>query len=339
MNIQQAIKLIVSKKDLTEEQMLDVMNDIMTGKTTDSQIGGFLIGLAIKGESVQEITAAAKVMRAMANNVIVKDNNFLIDTCGTGGNGLNLFNISTACAFVTTAAGAKVAKHGNRAVSSKSGSADLLEEAGININISPENVSKCIEKIGIGFMFAPNHHNAVKHVINPRRELNTRTIFNILGPLTNPAKVPNQIIGVYDKKLVNPIANVLKSLGTKNAMVVHSYDGLDEISIAADTFVAELRNGKISNYTINPNDFGLELGNLEDIKIKDSKQSLALIKQALNGEKGTAKDIIALNAGAAIYVANIESSLQSGINNAIKILDNGLAYQKLNDLIKFSNKF
>ena len=339
MNIQQAIKLIVSKKDLTEEQMLDVMNDIMTGKTTDSQIGGFLIGLAIKGESVQEITAAAKVMRAMANNVIVKDNNFLIDTCGTGGNGLNLFNISTACAFVTTAAGAKVAKHGNRAVSSKSGSADLLEEAGININISAENVSKCIEKIGIGFMFAPNHHNAVKHVINPRRELNTRTIFNILGPLTNPAKVPNQIIGVYDKKLVNPIANVLKSLGTKNAMVVHSYDGLDEISIAADTFVAELRNGKISNYTINPNDFGLELGNLEDIEIKDSKESLALIKQALNGEKGTAKDIIALNAGAAIYVANIESSLQSGINNAIKILDNGLAYQKLNDLIKFSNKF
>jgi anthranilate phosphoribosyltransferase len=339
MNIQQAIKLIVSKKDLTEEQMLDVMNDIMTGKTTDSQIGGFLIGLAIKGESVQEITAAAKVMRAMANNVIVKDNNFLIDTCGTGGNGLNLFNISTACAFVTTAAGAKVAKHGNRAVSSKSGSADLLEEAGININISPENVSKCIEKIGIGFMFAPNHHNAVKHVIKPRKELNTRTIFNILGPLTNPAKVPNQIIGVYDKKLVTPITNALKSLGTKNAMVVHSYDGLDEISIAADTFVAELRNGKINNYTINPNDFGLELGNLEDIKIKDSKQSLALIKQALNGEKGTAKDIIALNAGAAIYVANIESSLQSGINNAIKILDNGLAYQKLNDLIEFSNKF
>jgi anthranilate phosphoribosyltransferase len=336
MNIQQAIKLVIAKQDLNETQMQAVMNDIMTGKTTDAQIGAFLVGLSMKGESVGEITASAKVMRSLAKCVVVKNTEHLVDTCGTGGDGLGLFNISTACVFVVAAAGGSVAKHGNRSISSKSGSADVLEVAGVNLNMSIEQISKSVDKIGVGFMFAPAHHSAMRYAANPRKELAVKTIFNVLGPLTNPAKAPNQNMGVYAKELVEPIANVLKNLGSKHVMVVHSKDGLDEISIADDTFVAELKNGLIKTYTINPTDFGLPLGDLNDIKAEDAESSLMLIQQALDGKKGTAKDIIAINSGAAIYVSGLANSLQNGINKAITILNEGSAHQKLDDFVRES---
>ncbi len=336
MNIQKAIKILITGKDLTEEQMHLVMSDIMTGKTEDAQIGGFLVALSIKGETVAEITAAAKVMRSLASKVTINKTRHLVDTCGTGGDNLGLFNISTACAFVAAAAGAQVAKHGNRSISSKSGSADVLEMAGVNLNMTPEAIGKCVEKIGVGFMFAPAHHSAMKHAISARKALATRTIFNVLGPLTNPAKAPHQIVGVYDKNLVEPIANVLQKLGSKHVMVVHSKDGLDEISIADDTYVAELKDNKISTYTINPIEFGLSLGNLDDIKAQDANASLALIQEALDGEAGAAKDIVALNAGAAIYISGVANSLQAGIDKAIQILNNGSAHQKLDDFVRES---
>ncbi|MDC0499233.1 anthranilate phosphoribosyltransferase, partial [Candidatus Pseudothioglobus singularis] len=275
MNISEAIKAVISKQNLNEGEMHDVMNSIMTGQTTDAQIGAFLVGLSMKGETIEEITASAKVMRALATSVELSSNDYLVDTCGTGGDGLGLFNISTASAFVVAAAGGKVAKHGNRSISSKSGSADVLEAAGINLNISPELISHCIEEIGLGFMFAPAHHSAMKHAIGPRKELAVRTIFNVLGPLTNPAKAPNQIMGVYNKSLVEPIANVLKGLNSRHVMVVHSEDGLDEFSIANTTYVAELKDNNISTYTVHPCDFGLEEGNLNSIKAENAEQSLA----------------------------------------------------------------
>ena len=336
MNIQEAIKAVIAKQDLSEDEMSTVMRDIMTGKTTGAQNGGFLVGLAVKGETIDEITAAAKVMHSLASAVTVNNAKHLVDTCGTGGDGLGLFNISTACAFVVAVAGAQVAKHGNRSVSSKSGSADVLEAAGVNLHMTPEKIGKCVEKIGVGFMFAPAHHSAIKHVINTRKELAVRTIFNVLGPLTNPAKAPHQVMGVYDKALVEPIANVLKGLGSKHVMVVHSKDGLDEISIADDTYVAELKNNKVTTYTINPTEFGLPLGNLDDIKAEDANSSLVLIQNALDGEDGAAKNIVALNAGAAIYVSGVADSLQTGIDKAIQILNDGSAHQKLDDFVKES---
>lgn len=336
MNIQEAIKTVIAKKDLTEDEMHAVMSDIMTGKTQDAQIGGFLVGLSIKGESVSEITAATKVMRSLGSDVTINKVEHLVDTCGTGGDGLGLFNISTACAFVVATAGAQVAKHGNRSISSKSGSADVLEAAGVNLDMAPEAISKSVEKIGVGFIFTPIYHPAMKYAISARKALAVRTIFNVLGPMTNPAKAPHQVIGVYDKTLVETIANVLKSLGSKHVMVVHSQDGLDEISIADDTYVAELKNNKITTYTINPTKFGLPLGNLDDIKVEDVDSSLALIQKALDGKDGTAKNIVALNAGAAIYVSDMADSLQAGIDKAIKILNDGTAHQKLDDFIKES---
>jgi anthranilate phosphoribosyltransferase len=313
------------------------MNSIMTGQTTDAQIGAFLVGLSMKGETIEEITASAKVMRALATSVELSSNDYLVDTCGTGGDGLGLFNISTASAFVVAAAGGKVAKHGNRSISSKSGSADVLEAAGINLNISPELISQCIEEIGLGFMFAPAHHSAMKHAIGPRKELAVRTIFNVLGPLTNPAKAPNQIMGVYDKSLVEPIANVLKGLNSRHVMVVHSEDGLDEFSIANSTYVAELKDNNISTYTVHPRDFGLEEGNLDSIKAENAEQSLALINEAFSGKKGVARDIIALNAGAAIYVSGLVSSFDEGVTQANQILSDGSAQDKLDAYILASN--
>ena len=337
MNISKAIKAVISKQNLNESEMHDVMNSIMTGQTTDAQIGAFLVGLSMKGETIEEITASAKVMRALATSVELNSNDYLVDTCGTGGDGLGLFNISTASAFVVAAAGGKVAKHGNRSISSKSGSADVLEAAGINLNISPELISHCIEEIGLGFMFAPAHHSAMKHAIGPRKELAVRTIFNVLGPLTNPAKAPNQIMGVYDKSLVEPIANVLKGLNSRHVMVVHSEDGLDEFSIANSTYVAELKDNNISTYTIHPRDFGLEEGNLDSIKAENAEQSLALINEAFSGKKGVARDIIALNAGAAIYVSGLVSSFDEGVTQANQILSDGSAQDKLDAYILASN--
>ena len=337
MNINQAIKAVISRQNLVESDMHDVMNSIMTGQTTDAQIGAFLVGLSMKGETIEEITASAKVMRSLATAVELKSTDFLVDTCGTGGDGLGLFNISTASAFVVAAAGGKVAKHGNRSISSKSGSADVLEAAGINLNLDPETISQCIEDIGVGFMFAPAHHSAMKHAIGPRKELAVRTIFNVLGPLTNPAKAPNQVMGVYDKDLVEPIANVLKGLESRHVMGVHSEDGLDELSIANETHVAELKDGHVSTYTIHPNDFDIQLGDLEKIKAENASESLALITDAFAGNKGPHRDIIALNAGAAIYVSGIEDSLDNGILKACELLSDGGAQAKLDAYILASN--
>ena len=337
MNINQAIKAVIEKKNLNESDMLDVMNSIMTGQTTDAQIGAFLVGLSMKGETIEEITASAKVMRSLATPVEIKSNKYLVDTCGTGGDGLGLFNISTASAFVVAAAGGKVAKHGNRSISSKSGSADVLESAGVNLNLSPSLISECIAQIGVGFMFAPAHHSAMKHAIGPRKELAVRTIFNVLGPLTNPAKAPNQVMGVYDKNLVEPIANVLKELGSRHVMVVHSDDGLDEFSIADKTYVAELKDGIVSTYSVHPEDFGLTLGDLKDIRADNADASLALITEAFSGRNGTAKNIISLNAGAAIYVSGLTTSLQSGIDRANQVLSDGSSQKKLDEYIKISN--
>ncbi|MGE4576652.1 MAG: anthranilate phosphoribosyltransferase [Candidatus Pseudothioglobus sp.] len=337
MNINQAIKAVIEKKNLNESEMLDVMNSIMTGQTTDAQIGAFLVGLSMKGETIEEITASAKVMRSLATPVEIKSNKYLVDTCGTGGDGLGLFNISTASAFVVAAAGGKVAKHGNRSISSKSGSADVLESAGVNLNLSPSLISECIAQIGVGFMFAPAHHSAMKHAIGPRKELAVRTIFNVLGPLTNPAKAPNQVMGVYDKNLIEPIANVLKELGSRHVMVVHSDDGLDELSIADKTYVAELKDGNISTYSVHPEDFGLTLGDLKDIRADNADASLALIIEAFSGRNGTAKNIISLNAGAAIYVSGLTTSLQSGIDRANQVLSDGSSQKKLDEYIKISN--
>ena len=337
MNINQAIKAVIEKKNLNESDMLDVMNSIMTGQTTDAQIGAFLVGLSMKGETIEEITASAKVMRSLATPVEIKSDKYLVDTCGTGGDGLGLFNISTASAFVVAAAGGKVAKHGNRSISSKSGSADVLESAGVNLNLSPSRISECIAKIGVGFMFAPAHHSAMKHAIGPRKELAVRTIFNVLGPLTNPAKAPNQVMGVYDKNLIEPIANVLKELGSRHVMVVHSDDGLDEFSIADKTYVAELKDGNVSTYSVHPKDFGLTLGNLKDIRADNADASLALITEAFSGRNGTAKNIISLNAGAAIYVSGLTTSLQSGIDRANQVLSDGSSQKKLDEYIQISN--
>jgi anthranilate phosphoribosyltransferase len=337
MNIQQAIKSVIAKQNLSEGQMHDVMNSIMTGQTTDAQIGAFLIGLSMKGETIEEITASAKVMRALATPVEINSSDYLVDTCGTGGDGLGLFNISTASAFVVAAAGGKVAKHGNRSISSKSGSADVLESAGVNLDLSPRIIGQCVEEIGVGFMFAPAHHSAMKHAIGPRKELAVRTIFNVLGPLTNPAKAPNQVMGVYDKNLIKPIANVLKGLGSRHVMVVHSADGLDELSVADKTYVAELKDGVVTTYTIHPEELDLALGDLNDIKADDAKDSLNIIKDAFSGKEGAARDIISLNAGAAIYVCGLTGSLKPGIEKARLALSDGSAQQKLDDYIKTSN--
>ena len=337
MNIQQAIKSVIAKQNLNEDQMHDVMNSIMTGQTTDAQIGAFLIGLSMKGETIEEITASAKVMRALATPVEIGNSDYLVDTCGTGGDGLGLFNISTASAFVVAAAGGKVAKHGNRSISSKSGSADVLESAGVNLDLSPRIIGQCVEEIGVGFMFAPAHHSAMKHAIGPRKELAVRTIFNVLGPLTNPAKAPNQVMGVYDKSLIEPIANALKGLGSRHVMVVHSADGLDELSIADKTYVAELKGGVVTTYTIHPEELGFVLGDLNDIKADDAKDSLNIIKDAFSGKEGAARDIISLNAGAAIYVCGLTDSLISGIERSRLVLSDGSAQQKLDDYIKISN--
>lgn len=340
MDIQKAIAAVVNRQDLTGDEMRLVMNDIMTGQTTPAQIGGFLIGLRMKGETVAEITAAAQVMRELSTKVEISLEN-VVDTCGTGGDGGNLFNVSTASAFVVAAAGGNVAKHGGRSVSSKSGSADVLEQAGIYLDLTPEQVARCVKEIGLGFMFAPHHHTAMKHAVGPRKEMATRTIFNLLGPLTNPANAKSQVMGVFSKDLVRPIAEVLKALGSEHVMVVHSEDGLDEISIAAPTYVAELKNGEISEYTITPETFDIPFQSLESVQAKDSEESLALLKMALDGKGkvNPARDIVALNAGAAIYVCGVADSLKEGVLMAEDMIGGGLAKIKMSELASFTRYF
>lgn len=340
MNIQTAISKVAQQQNLSSAEMRVVMQQIMTGEASDAQIAGFLIALRMKGETVDEIAAAAMVMRELATKVVTK-NKTLVDIVGTGGDGAKLFNVSTASSFVAAAAGCTVAKHGNRSVSSSSGSADLLESAGVALDLNAEEVARCIDEVGIGFMFAVNHHSAMKYAIGPRKELATRTIFNMLGPMTNPAGATRQLLGVYSKELVNPIAHAMNALGSEHILVVHSADGLDEISIASETYVAELKDGSIKEYSIQPEDFGITRASIEPITVDTPEQSLSLIKSAFeiknqNRSALAAKDIIALNAGAAIYVSGNAGSLRLGVETAQDILGSGSAREKLNQLAEFS---
>lgn len=336
MNLPSAIKAVIERQDLSSDEMISVMQQIMTGEATPAQIGGFLVALQMKGETVTEITAAATVMRSLATPVEISRDH-IVDTCGTGGDGASTFNVSTASAFVVAAAGATVAKHGNRSISSSSGSADVLEAAGVNLEISPEQVKHCIDTIGIGFMFAQKHHGAMKHAIGPRREMAVRTIFNLLGPLTNPARAQRQVLGVFDKQWVEPMAHVLKALGSQHVLVVHAEDGLDEISIGSNTFVTELKEGEITSYIIRPEDFDLTRSDIKQLAVANAQQSLTIIKDIFSGKLGAARDIVVLNAGAAIYAADLVATLAAGINLAQTHIDNGNAQKKLDALIATSN--
>ena len=338
MDIQKAINNIINNINLSREDMHSIMQTIMSGEATPAQIGGFLVALRIKGETVDEITGAAEVMRELATKVDVDKTN-LIDTCGTGGDSSNTFNISTTSAFVVAASGAKVAKHGNRSVSSKSGSADVLEAAGINIELDAKQVTSCIENVGIGFMFAPMHHSAMKHAIGPRRELGLRTLFNVLGPLTNPASAPNQVIGVFDKKWLTPLAETLNRLGSKHVLVVHSEDGMDEISISAKTFISELKNNEINNYEISPDDFGIKNFNINDLSVENIDESLTMMKSVFDNNNNAAKAIVSLNAGAAIYASGISDSIKAGVEMAINIIESGAAKKKFEMLIQHTQSF
>lgn len=337
MDMPAAIRAVTEHRDLSIDDMRSVMRTIMTGEATPAQIGGFLIGLRMKGETVDEITAAAEVMRELAAPVVVEGPH-LVDTCGTGGDAANTFNVSTASALVTAAAGAQVAKHGNRSVSSKSGSADVLEAAGVNLDLSPDQVAQCINEVGVGFMFAPKHHGAMKHAIGPRREMGVRTIFNLLGPLTNPAHAPNQVIGVFSNSWVEPVAEVLGRLGSRHVMVVHSQDGMDEISIGGPTFVAELKDGKVETYNVAPEDFGIPTAEIAALSVDSAEASLGVIKSVLANEPGPAHDIVQLNAGAAIYVSGLATTLAEGVRRAGEVIASGAASEKLDALVAISQK-
>jgi len=338
MNITSAISKITSGLSLKESEMSDVMLDLLEGKATDAQIGAFLIALDMKGETVEEVLGAAKIMRKLSAKVEVNKDK-LVDTCGTGGSGIGIFNVSTTAAFVACACGARVAKHGNRSATRKSGSADLLEAAGVSLELNPSQVSDCIENVGLGFMFAPGHHSAMKHVIGPRKEIAHKSIFNILGPLTNPASTPNQVMGVYDEKWMKLVTEVHQSLGSKNVMVVHSEDNLDEISIASKTKVVELREGKISEYVISPEEFGLEFQSLDGLKVNSPEESLSMAKKALKGEHSAASSMVALNAGAALYVSGVDNSLAEGVERALEGIKQKKGLDKLQELSEYSQSF
>ena len=337
MKIQQALNKLLDKKDLSSDEMRDVMQIIMSGGATDAQIGGFLIALRCKGESIDEIAAAAAVMRELATHVSVTGKH-IIDTCGTGGDGANTFNISTTCAFVVAAAGGQVAKHGNRSVSSSSGSADVLEAAGVNLDLSAEQVAQSVNEIGVGFLFAPKHHGAMKYAIGPRKEMGVRTLFNLLGPLSNPAGTVNQLIGVFSSDWVEPLAQVLKKLGSQHVLIVNAEDGLDEISIATASTIAELKDDVVTTYSITPEQFDIPRSSLDTLAVDGAESSLVMVKAVLNNQAGAAKDIVILNAGAAIYAANLTATLEAGIKKARVVIENGTAMEKFEALIAYSNK-
>lgn len=340
MNIQDALATVVEHIDLSTDQMRDVMNQIMTGGATDAQIGGFLVALRMKSESLDEITGAAMTLRELANPVVIENRRHLVDIVGTGGDGANLFNVSTASAFVAAAAGCRVAKHGNRSVSSKSGSSDLLEAAGIRLDLSPNEVAQCVEAVGLGFMFAPSHHSAIKYAIGPRKELGMRTLFNILGPMTNPAGVQRLVVGVFSDRLCRPMVEVMGRLGAEHVMVVHGLDGLDEISLAGRTHVAEFKNGTVSEYSITPEDLGVESASLVGLDVTDPQASLVLIRDAFGKRRGEyaakAADMIALNAGAAIYVSGVTYTLEEGVRMAEDLIHNGEAAERMRELAQFT---
>lgn len=338
MDMQAAIRAVTERRDLTSAEMTDVMRTIMSGGATAAQIGGFLVGLRMKGETVDEIAAAAKVMRELATPVVI-DDPYLVDTCGTGGDASGTFNISTTSAFVVAAAGGCVAKHGNRSVSSTSGSADVLEAAGVKLDLTPEQVSQCIRELRVGFLFAPRHHSAMKHAVGPRREMGVRTLFNLLGPLANPAGAAHQVMGVFGAHWLEPLAQVLGQLGSKHVLVVHAEDGLDEISIGALTRVAELKDGQVTSYTLTPEHFGMPRADLSSLVVNGPQQSCAVMRAVLEDREGPARDIVALNAGAAIYAANLEPTLERGVQRALDVIASGAARAKLDALVEFSNSF
>lgn len=338
MDMQTAIRAVTERRNISSEQMTAVMRLIMTGEATPAQIGGFLVGLRMKGETVDEIAAAAGVMRELATRVEV-DLPHLVDTCGTGGDGAHTFNISTTAAFVVAAAGANVAKHGNRSVSSKSGSADVLEAAGVNLELTPQQVAECVKQAGVGFMFAPKHHSAMKHAIGPRREMGVRTIFNVLGPLTNPAGAPHQVLGVYSSEWLEPLAQVLGRLGSRHVLIVHAEDGMDEISIGAPTQVAEWHNGSVKRYAITPEQFGMVRADVQRLAVELPAQSLGIMREVLDDKEGPARDIVVLNAGAAIYAADLADTLEEGMQKARAAITSGAARERLTRLVQVSNSF
>jgi anthranilate phosphoribosyltransferase len=336
-NPQEILIRLIEHREIPYDDMLTLMRQVMSGELSPVMIAAIITGLRVKKETIDEIAAAAQVMREFASRVDVSDLTHLVDTCGTGGDTSHTFNVSTASAFVAAAAGAQVAKHGGRSVSSKSGSADVLEAVGINLNQTPQQIAKSIDQIGVGFMFAPNFHNAMKHAAPVRRELGVRTLFNILGPLTNPAGARNQLLGVFDARLVSIITRVLQRLGSHHVMVVHGYDGLDEITITGETRVGELKQGEIYEYTIQPEDFGIASAPIETIKVSDLTHAKEMLLSVLDNQAGPARDIVLLNAGAAIYVAGITASLIEGVEKARSILASGAAMKKMQELIAFSN--
>jgi anthranilate phosphoribosyltransferase len=341
MKPQEALTRIIEHREIFHDEMLSLMRQIMRGELSPALVAAIVTGLRVKKETIGEITAAAQVMREFATRVEVADSRYLVDTCGTGGDAAHTFNISTAAAFVAAAAGARVAKHGGRSVSSKSGSADVLEALGVNLNQTPGQVAEDIREIGLGFMFAPNFHSAMKHAAPVRRDLGVRTLFNILGPLTNPAGAKNQLLGVFHPDLVGILARVLQRLGSDHVMVVHGKNnqgGLDEITIAGETWIGELRHGEVTEYTIKPQDFGIKTAAIETIQAQDSAQSREMLMAVLDNKPGPAFDVVVLNAGAAIYVAGVAESLELGLEKAREAIETGAAKGKLMELIEFSNR-
>ncbi len=334
--IQEAIRVLADRRDLTSDLMRQALTEVMTGTATQAQIGALLMGLRVKGETVDELVAAAQVMRDLLVPVRIRDTSRLIDTCGTGGDGASTFNISTASAIVAACAGAKVAKHGNRSVSSRSGSADVLEAAGVALDLSPARIAQCIETVGIGFLFAPRHHEAMRHASGARKELAVRTLFNMLGPLTNPAGARRQVVGVFSMHLLDVFAQALKVLGSECALVVRSTDGLDEISPAAPTEVAELRNGGICRYRITPQDFGLPAGSIDELRVDSAAESLAVLHAVFAGAANTAATAVILNGAAAIYAAGLADDWRAAVARARTILASGMAAAKLAELVAFT---
>ena len=335
MEVKESINKINKGQDLSKKEISSVMNQILTGSVTQDQIVSFLGSLSAKGESIEEVIGSAEVMRDLSSKVSVNQEH-LVDTCGTGGVGSGIFNVSTTAAFIASSCGAKVAKHGNRSTTRQSGSADLLETAGVALELNPDQVKQCIENVGVGFMFAPAHHSAMKYAVGARKELGIKTIFNLLGPLTNPAGALNQVLGVFDNKWVRPIAEVLKRLGSKNVLVLHSQDGLDEISTASSTSVAELRDGKIKEYSISPNDFGFKTLAIEGLKVSSPEESLQIAKEALKGENQAATQMVAMTSGAALYVAGLADTLKVGVDISMEGIKKGIGLQKLDELVSFS---
>lgn len=338
MKPQEALTRVIEHREIFHDEMLDLMRQIMRGEMSPLMIAAITIGLRVKKETIGEIAAAAQVMRELSTKVHVTNLDHLVDTCGTGGDSAHTFNISTAAAFVAAAAGAKVAKHGGRAVSSQSGSADVLESLGVNINLTPGQVGRCIDEVGLGFMFAPNHHAAMKHAAPVRRELGVRTIFNLLGPLTNPAGAPNQVVGVFHPDLVGIQVRVLQRLGSRHALTVYGMDGLDEISISGTTLIGELNDGRVAEYTVHPEQFNMPVHDPRTLRVASVEESRDMLLSALDNRPGAARDVVALNAGAAIYAAGVAGSLADGVDRAGEILATGAPRQKLQQLVGYTTK-